>query len=114
MKTLLLVAWFLPLLAFCIAAIAELRSKAKRLDKIRNLIPVVLGIAAIGLTIHPGRVLPLTPTSSITFSRIMTLFSAAIACSGVFISYSRRSSAVWVASGGLFLALIWMFDIILT
>ena len=113
MKRLLLVLWFFPLLAFCIAAIAELRSRAERFDKVRNLIPEVLGIAAFGLSIHPGRLLPLTPASSYILSHVMTLFSAVIACSGVFITYSRRSSAVWVALGGLVLTVVWMFDIIL-
>ena len=112
MKTLLLVAWFFPLFAFCIAAITELRSTAERIRKFRNLIPILLGIAAFGLSIHPGRLLPLTPSSSVTLSRFMTLFSATIASSGVFISYSRNSSAVWVALGGLVLTVVWMFNII--
>jgi len=114
MRKFLLVLWFFPLLAFCAAGLAELRSKSGPSGKVRNLIPVLLGIVAFGVSIHPGRLLPIDATSSITLSRVMTFVSAAIACSGVFITYSRRSTAVWVASGGLVLMLIWMFNIIHT
>jgi hypothetical protein len=114
MRTCILVIWFFPLIAFCIAAVAELRSQITHLHKFRNLIPLALGVISFGLSIHPGRLLSLTPISSVTLSRIMTFSSAGIACSGVFLNYSRRSSGIWVASGGLVLVLIWIFDIVRT
>jgi len=40
----------------------------------------------------------------------MAISSAAVACSGVFIAYSRRNTARWVTAGGLVLALMWMFN----
>ena len=105
-----LVLFFFPLLAFCIAGIIELRSVRSPLQKLRNLIPIVLGIAAFGLCLYPEAFFELTPNSSENLSHVMTMFSALIACSGVFITYSRRATGVWLASGGLLLALLWMFN----
>ncbi len=113
MKELVLILGFFPLMAFCIAGFTELRSTRSAAEKLRNLFPIILGIAAFTLSLNPQGILNLTPNSSVTLSRVMTVFSAVIACSGVFITYSRRSSGVWVASGGLLLALFWMFNRIL-
>ena len=111
-RELVLVVFFFPLLAFCLAGFIELRSKRSGIEKLRNLIPIMLGIAAFGLGVNPS-MFHVTPNMSVTLSRVMTMFSAIIACSGVFISYSRRATAVWVASGGLLLALFWMFNRVL-
>lgn len=110
MKQLALILAFVPVVAFCVAGYTELRSTRSMSEKVRTLIPVVLGIAAFALSLDPQGLLHVTPNSSVTLSRVMTLFSAVIACSGVFVTYSRRSSAVLVASGGLLLALFWMFN----
>lgn len=114
MKQLLHSVWFFSLLAFCLAAITELRSKAGRSEKVAALIPVAMGIAAFGFSIHPGRILTLTPASSILVSRVMTLISAVISSSGAFVRYSRRSSGIWVSVGGLILTVVWMFNTIVT
>jgi|SRR5579883_1921939 len=113
MKQVALVVMFFPLLAFCLAGVIEIRSQRAGIEKFRSLIPVVLGVAAFGLLFGPGWLLDVTPQSSITLSRVMTLASAVIACSGVFVSFSRRTSAVWVACGGLVLAFFWMFNRVL-
>ena len=107
-----LIAAFFPVLAFAVAGFIELRSARKGSEKLRNLIPIILGIAAFGFGVKPGvlRGDAWTPTSSETLSHVMTLFSIVIACSGLFISYSRRASAVWIAAGGLLLALFWWFN----
>jgi hypothetical protein len=110
MKQLALILVFVPVVAFCVAGYNELRSSRSAAEKLRNLIPITLGIAAFALSMNPQGLLHVTPNSSVTLSRVMTLFSAVVACSGVFITYSRRSSAVLVASGGLLLALFWMFN----
>jgi hypothetical protein len=60
--------------------------------------------------LSPQAIFQVTPNSSLTLSRAMTMVSAVIACSGVFVSFSRRSSAVWIACGGLLLAFSWMFN----
>lgn len=110
MKQLALILVFFPLAAFCLAAFAELRSTRSAVDRLRSLIPIILGIVAFALFLSPQVLLHVTPNSSVVLSRVMTLFSSVIACSGVFITYSRRSSAMWVAFGGLALALFWMFN----
>ncbi len=110
MKQLLMLVMFFPLLAFCIAGALELRSKRKVAEKLVRLIPIVLGIAAFLLSFNPQGAFHVTPGGSITLSRIMTMFSSVIACSGVFIVYSRRSTSVWMACGGLVLAFFWMFS----
>ncbi|PYV35253.1 MAG: hypothetical protein DMG22_02955 [Acidobacteria bacterium] len=55
---------------------------------------------------------PLAAFCSVWLSRAMTMVSAVIACSGVFLPYSRRATGVWVACGSLMLALLWMFDVV--
>jgi len=113
MKQLALILAFVPVVAFCVAGYTELRSRRSAAEKLRTLTPIILGIAAFAVSLNPQGLLQMTPNSSVTLSRVMTMFSAVIACSGVFITYSRRSSAVWVATGGLLLALFWMFNRIL-
>ena len=113
MKLLLLVVLFFPLVAFCVAGVGELRATTNAAAKLRSLVPLILGIAVFGISLAPQSVFQVTPSSSITLSRVMTMISAIIACSGVFILYSRRSSAVWVACGGLVLAFSWMFNRVL-
>ncbi len=113
MKQLVLVAAFLPLLAFCVAGVTELRAQRSTAEKLRSLIPIILGIAVFGLSLSPQGIFQVTPSSSVTLSRVMTMVSAVVACSGVFVGFSRRSSAVWVACGGLLLAFFWMFNRIL-
>ena len=46
-------------------------------------------------------------------AHLMAMFSVVIACSGLFMSYSRRATAIWVAAGGLVLALFWWVNRIL-
>ena len=113
MKQIAIVVLFFPPLAFCVAAVIELRSKRSVGEKFGSLIPIVLGVAAFGLALNPQWLFQVTPSSSVTLSRVMTMISAVIACSGVFVPYSRRTSAVWVACGGLLLSFIWMFNRIL-
>ncbi len=115
MKQVALVVMFFPLLAFCLAGVIEIRSHRTGIEKLRSLVPIVLGVAAFGLLFGPaGWFIDLTPGAWPTISRVMTMVSAVIACSGVFVSYSRRASAIWVACGGLLLAFIWMFNRTLT
>lgn len=113
MKHIAIVALFLPLLAFCVAGVIEVRSNRSVSEKLGSLIPIGLGIAVFGLALNPQWLFQVTPSSSVTLSRVMTMISAVIACSGVFVSYSRRASAVWVACGGLLLSFIWMFNRVL-
>jgi len=101
---------FFPLVAFCLAGVTEIRSQKTGTEKFRNLVPIVLGIIAFGLLFGPGWFIPVTPETSVTVSRVMTMVSAVVACSGAFITYSRRSSGIWMACGGLLLALVWMFN----
>jgi hypothetical protein len=110
MKQLLMVVMFFPLVAFCVAGVLELRSQRSAAQKLTRLIPIVLGVAAFLLSFNPQGIFHVTPEGSITLSRIMTMFSSIIACSGAFIVYSRRSSSVWMACGGLVLAFSWMFN----
>jgi hypothetical protein len=53
MKFLLLVAFFFPLVAFCIAGVGELRSTTNAVAKLRGLVPVILGIAVFGISLAP-------------------------------------------------------------
>ena len=110
MKQAALVLIFFPLVAFAVVGITEIRSSRTGTEKVRRLVPVVLGVASFGLLFGPGWFLLVTPEASVTISRVMTMVSVLIASSGSFVNYSRRSSGIWMAFGGLLLALAWMFN----
>jgi hypothetical protein len=95
---------FIPLIALVIAASTELRFGRNWPAKLSSITPILFGLAAFGISIRPDMLPHATPDSIYLLSRIMTLFSACIACSGVFINYSRKSSAILVAFAGLLLA----------
>jgi hypothetical protein len=105
-----LILTFIPLLAFIGAGLMELRSGISRTEKMRNCIPIVLGLVAFGISFDPLALPRVTPSSSVTLSHAMTIFCAALACSGVFITYSRKSSAILVACAGVILAYVWMLN----
>jgi len=110
MKQFVMILAFFPLLAFCIAGVSELRAKRSRGETLARLIPISLGIVVFVLALSPQGFFHVTPEGSLTLSRVMTMFSSVVACSGALISYSRRSSSVWMAFGGLMLTFIWMFN----
>jgi hypothetical protein len=101
---------YFSILAFFIAGGIELQSNKSRAAKLRCTIPIILGIAAFGLAFGRDALFHLTQSSDRTLSLVMTVFSVIIASSGAFITYSRRSSGVLVACGGLGLAFLWMFS----
>jgi hypothetical protein len=110
MKQAVMVIMFFPAVAFCAAAVLEFRSVRQRSTKLVALAVVALGLADFGLLWDPWGVVRLTPDASVWLSRAMTMLSASIGCSGVFLPYSRRASGVWVACGGLALTCFWMFN----
>ena len=109
MKQLLAVLMFLPVFAFLIAGLMEMRSDRTFTQRLGKVIPVILGLGAFVLSLDPQVFLHVTPASSVTLSRVMTLFSALIACSGAFVNYSRRASSVFMAIGGMLMAFLWIF-----
>ena len=109
MNLFLLAVMVLPLPFFLVAGVLELRSGASCARRIANLIPVVLAIAAYGLSWNPGVFLPIALSAPIMYGKVMTMVFAVIACSCAFFTYSRRGSAILVASGALFMAFVWVF-----
>jgi ABC-type multidrug transport system permease subunit len=100
---------YFSILAFLFAGGIELASNRSRAEKLRSSIPIILGIASFFLNFEQDVIYNLTPSLYETFRLVMMIFSAIIACSGVFITYSRPSSAISVACGGLLLTFLWMF-----
>jgi|SRR5882724_10207938 len=92
-----------PLIAFLIAGVIELRSEKRLAEKLLSLIAVLLGILVYGLFCAP-EFLP-----GFTVGNWLILSAAAVAASGAIIPYSRRSSSVLVAVGGLELVFIGIF-----
>jgi hypothetical protein len=91
----------------CIVGIVELRSNLKLIEKIRNLLPVVLALGILAVFLAPTRA---TPSSSHILVRCMTLLSIIVGGSGAFIGYSRKSSSILMAVAGLILALCWVLS----
>jgi hypothetical protein len=110
MKQAVMVSMFFPAVAFCVAALLEFRPGRERSTNLVAMAVVALGLADFGLLWDPWGLVRLTPDASIWLSRAMTLLSASIGCSGVFMPYSRRASGVLVACGGLALTCFWMFN----
>jgi len=114
MKQLAIVVMFFPLLAFIIAGAIEVRSQRRVIEKLGSIIPILLGVGSFALLFGPAEWFITTTQTGWMITRAMTLVSAVIASSGVFVSFSRRASARWTACGGLLLTLIWMFNRTLT
>ncbi len=110
MKQLLAVVMFFPLFAFLIAGLIELRSDMSLAQRLGKVVPIILGLTAFVLFFNPQGFLHVTPSSSVTLSRVMTMVCAVVASSGAFLAYSRRVSSALVAVGGLVLAYGWMFN----
>jgi hypothetical protein len=91
------------LIAFLIAGVIELRSEKRLAEKILSLIPVLLGILVYGLFWAPEF------SPGLVVGNWLTLSAAAVASSGAIIPFSRRSSSVLVAVGGLELVFIGIF-----
>ena len=109
--TLLIAISTVPLLAFGVVAVHELRSQSTLPAKLRNLIPIIAGAAVAIFLIATPTLMDVVGTDEFnTLSNVMTVVSAIIACSGLVVRYSRWSSALWVASGGFILACFWMLN----
>src|SRR3954468_149908 len=83
-----------PILAFIAAGVTELRSNLPLHQRIIRVFPICCGLLAVITFVDPQRLFDVTPSGSVVLSRVMTLISALIACSGSFVTYSRRRSAI--------------------
>jgi hypothetical protein len=95
-----------PLLAFVVVGWTELRASRAAGDLLRRLVPPLLGVAALGLIWNPAAVGVVTAEESEGLSYILVLVASVVACSGVIVTYSRRSSGIWMALGGLTLVFV--------
>ena len=109
-----IVVTFLPWLPLIVGGVTELRSGISRTEKVRNCVPITLGLIAYAISFNPRILTGVDSHSSLVLSRAMTMFCATLACSGVFITFSRRRTAILMACAGLMLTYIWLYDFILT
>ena len=100
-KRVALVVASLPLLAFFLATVSELRAGGRVSTVIVRMIPPLIGMNAF--------VMLWAVQSSETINRAMTVVSLTVASSGAFIRYSRRRPLL-VACGGLLLAALWVLN----
>ena len=98
----------LPLLAFLVAGVVELRCNARAAIKAVTLIPILLGILLYGLSVAPALFPSLDKLESAS-GRSETFYAAVISSSGAFVPYARRLSSILVALGGLMLVFIGIF-----
>jgi hypothetical protein len=80
------------------------------------LIPIAIGLGACLFVWKPDLFLPGSISTSIRYGsdsiiygKTMSVIFAIVACSGAFITYSRRASSVLVVLGGLVMEVVWMF-----
>ena len=103
--------WFvIPLsITFVLAAILELRSDAKLALKIQNLIPAILGLTIVAVSGASGNLFTDPSSSYSGLAHWIAFSSAVVGSSGALIRYSRKSSSILIALGGLTLAFLWIF-----
>jgi hypothetical protein len=104
-------AWLfvlLPGLAFCTAAVIELRSDRKLGTRVLCLLPVLIGLSLYGSLWSPEP-LHLPAFLTIANDRFVTLIAATVACSGAFINFSKRASSILIALGGLEMVFVSIF-----
>jgi hypothetical protein len=89
--------------------VKELRSDRIRADKIRNLVPVVLGVGLALLFLLLDRVINTTWSYMPLLAHGMTALAVFVSLSGLLIRYSRRSNAILMAVAGFILVIYWAF-----
>lgn len=101
---------YIPGIVVILVGLGEIKSATTRTDKLRRLVPVLLAFVLV-VVFSLQAILILDETSSYMpwITRTMILLAVLIALSGVFIKYSRRTSAVVMAFGGLLLVFYWAF-----
>ncbi|HTU44911.1 MAG TPA: hypothetical protein VMF91_07605 [Bryobacteraceae bacterium] len=109
MKEIAFGAVLLPVTAFCVAGLIELKSKTSAAVKLARITFPVLGIVAFAFSLSPQTFTQAATSYPETFARVMTLLFALIGCSGSFVCYSRRISSVLVATGALMMAFFCAF-----
>ena len=100
---------FFPLVSFLVVAVTELLATSTVSNLVRRLVPPSLGTAALALVWNPGMFGVVTSEGLARLSYILVLLASIVSCSGVFFTFSRRSSGVWMAIGGLTLVFVSLF-----
>jgi hypothetical protein len=103
--------WFATPLSvlFGYVAILEVRSDAKLVQKIRNLVPVILGLAIVAISCGAAKLFPDPSSSYSGLAHWIAFSSTLVGSSGALVSYSKRFSSVLMALAGLTLAFLWIF-----
>jgi hypothetical protein len=109
-KLLLFVVMMSPLLAFIIAGISEYKASRGIGSKHWSLIAITMAIISFGVFIGPGLFMEISPEALSELRWVMIPVSALVACSGVFVPFSKRRNAILVVCGGLLMLLTWMVD----
>jgi hypothetical protein len=97
-----------PGLAFCMAGVIELRSERKLAARMLCLVPVLLGLGLYASLWSPEP-LHLPEFLRIANERFVTLIAATVACSGAFITFSKKTSSILIALGGLEMVFVSIF-----
>jgi len=100
---------FIPGVIAALVGVAELRSETTFVDKVRNLVPVVLALALVVVFFLLERVIDVTSPYMPWLTRGMTSLAAIVGLSGALIRYSRKSNSILMALAGFMLAYYWAF-----
>jgi predicted membrane channel-forming protein YqfA (hemolysin III family) len=92
-----------------LVGVAEARSSAPRVNKVRSFVFVILALVLVLVFFALERVIDLNAPYMPWIARGMTVLSAMVALSGALIKYSRKSNAVLMTFVGLMLAYYWAF-----
>ena len=87
----------------------ELRSDLRFLEKLKNIVPVILTILLVIVYFSLDGVINTASSSMPWLAGVMTVVALLLTFSGALVTYSRKSSSILMASAGLILAFYWAF-----
>jgi hypothetical protein len=109
-RSLLQIAFMLPLLFFFIAAVLEFRRDRTVVKSLNRFGPLIAGALGAVLLLVPVTSFLTTIHSSVVLSRVMVFVSLCAAAGGIFSRYKSRWSSALVIAGGGILAFFWFFN----
>jgi hypothetical protein len=100
---------FIPGVIAAFVGVTELRSNISRVDKIRNVVAVILALVLVTVFFSLERLIDVTSSNARLLAYAMTALACIIGISGALLRYSRRANSMLMALAGFILAYYWAF-----
>jgi len=100
---------FIPGVIAAFVGVTELRSNISRVDKIRNVVAVILVLVLVTVFFLLELLIDVTSSNARLLAYAMTALACIIGISGALLRYSRRANSMLMALAGFILAYYWAF-----